>query len=75
MEAFKLVYQEKCRDFVTKPIEPLMLAVSAAIDAGVVITNFNDYDNTFDGCVFRNLAFGLYSRSGISCASRRDRRA
>jgi len=40
MEAFKLVYLEKCRDFVTTPIEPLMLAVSVAIDAGVVISNF-----------------------------------
>lgn len=33
---------------------------------GVLLNNFNDYDDTFDGCVFRNLAFGLYSRSGIS---------
>jgi hypothetical protein len=40
MEAFKLVYLEKCRDFVTTPIEPLLLAVSVAIDAGVVISNF-----------------------------------
>ena len=34
------MYLEKCRDFVTTPIEPLMLAVSVAIDAGVVISNF-----------------------------------
>jgi hypothetical protein len=33
---------------------------------GVLLNNFNDYDDTFDGCVFRNLAFGLYSRAGIS---------
>ena len=27
---------------------------------------FSQYDDTFDGCVFRNNAFGIYSRAGIS---------
>eukprot|EP00040_Diaphanoeca_grandis_P030531 m.180555 g.180555 ORF g.180555 m.180555 type:complete len:813 (+) comp32026_c0_seq1:65-2503(+) len=30
---------------------------------GVVILNFNDYDNTFDGCHFFNSSYGIYTSS------------
>ena len=33
---------------------------------GVLLNFFNDYDNTFDGCLWRNNTISLYSRAGIS---------
>lgn len=42
------------------------LHVLMMVQVGVLLNNFNDYDDTFDGCLFRGLDFGVYSRAGIS---------
>jgi hypothetical protein len=33
---------------------------------GVLLNFFNDYDQTFDGCLWRNNSISIYSRAGIS---------
>jgi hypothetical protein len=40
---------------------------------GVVITNFNDYDNTFDGCSFFNNSWGIYTATMANVYVRNSR--